>query len=258
MEHLDLKDRLDFQDLELSLVSLEYLEPRAREVYQDSWVSLDSLDAPGALVFRAGRVSLVTPEEMDFQEDLDSPDRKVKEVTLAVPDLLALLPHRDLWRRETMATLVSVVYQASPDPEVTKVFPGCLVVKVFPDFLVLPSRVKASPECLVSLVSRDPQATPDRRERPESTGSLASLDQVEMMVLLVCLVIPESLADLVLKVFLESRMDIQEVLVLKASSEIQASQEGVGSMVLVEMMASQEVQDILDQRVHQVNPDDQE
>lgn len=200
----------------------------------------------------------MTPEETDYQEDLDILDRKVKEVTLASPDLLvSLLPHGSS-RRETTAILAPADYQASPDLEVTKVFPVCLVVKASPDFLVFPSRVKASPECLDSLVPRDPQATPDPRERPESMVSPESLDKEEMMVLLVCLVILESLVALVAKVFPVNRTVIQEAPVSKASPEIQASQVGVGSMVLVEMMASQEVQVFPEQRVQQENPEDQE
>lgn len=71
-----------------------------------------------------------------------------------------------------METPASVVYLDSLDPEVTKVCPVCLVVKVYLDFPVLQSRVRVFPESLVSMEDREHQATPDPRERLGSTGFL--------------------------------------------------------------------------------------
>lgn len=71
-----------------------------------------------------------------------------------------------------MATRASAVYQASPDPEVTKVFPVSLGVRVYPVCLGLRSRVEVFPEILVSLGSPGLQASQDPKESPASTGSL--------------------------------------------------------------------------------------
>lgn len=100
------------------------------------------------------------------------PDRKVREGTPAPLVSLASLVPRRLWRKENMAPRASAVYQASPDPEVTKVSLVCLGVRVCLVFLALPSRVKVFPESLVSLGSLGLQASPDPKESPASTGSL--------------------------------------------------------------------------------------
>lgn len=71
-----------------------------------------------------------------------------------------------------MAPRESAVYQASPDPEVTKVSPACLGVRVCPVCLALRSRVEVFPESLVSLESPGIQASLDPKESPASTDSL--------------------------------------------------------------------------------------
>lgn len=136
----------------------------------------------------------------------------------------------------------AVDYQASLDPEVTKVSLVCLGVKVCLVYLVLRSRVKVFLESLVSLGSLALRVSQDPKESLASTASLEGLDPGEMMVVLVSLVILEGLVVLVLKVFLETRTDIQVVPDPKASPETQVSQVVVGWTALVEKMGSQGVQ----------------
>lgn len=133
-------------------------------------------------------------------------------------------------------------YQASPDPEVTKVSRVSLAVRVCPVCLVLQSRVKVFLESPVCPASQAPRASQGPKESPASTAFLEGPDPGETMVVLVFLVILESLVVLVLKVFPENRMGIQVAPDPKASPETQVSQAVVDWTVLVEKMASQEVQ----------------
>lgn len=98
-------------------------------------------------------------------------DRKVREVALADLVCLESLAPRHSWRKENMETQASAVYQASLDPEVTKVSLVCLVVRVCLVCPVLRSRVKVFLESLVFPGSPGLQVSQDQRESPASTAS---------------------------------------------------------------------------------------
>lgn len=117
------------------------------------------------------KVFLENPEEADSPEALASPDRKVKEGTPAsLVSLESLAPHSS-WRKETMASRASAVYPASPDPEVTKVSPVSLGVRVCLVCLASPSKVKVFPGFLVSQGFLGVQVSLDQKERPVSMDS---------------------------------------------------------------------------------------
>lgn len=104
---------------------------------------------------------------------LDSLDKKVSEDSLAFLGPLDVLFHHSWWRKETLETLELMAYLVFLDPEVTKVFQVCLVVRVCLVFLVLLSRVKGSQDSLGSLVYRELQASLDQKGREELLDSLA-------------------------------------------------------------------------------------
>lgn len=192
---------------------------------------------------------------MDFQVDLDSLDRKVREDTLVFLACLVFLFHQGWWRKETLDTPEAVAFLASLDPEVTKVCRVYLGVRVCLDFPASLSRVKDSRDSPGFLGNPDLQAFLDQREKLESWDSLACRDHGVMMVHLVSLATLESLVNLVAKVYLESPMVILEGQELKASQEIQASQVVVPMMAPPVTTAFQEVQVSLEPRVVQVKED---
>lgn len=117
------------------------------------------------------KVFLENLEEVDSLEALASLDRKVKEGTQASLVPLESLAPRSSWRKETMATQASVVYPASPDPEVTKVSPVSLGDRVCLVCLASPSKVKVFPGSLVSQGSLGVQVSLDQKERAVSMDS---------------------------------------------------------------------------------------
>lgn len=194
-------------------------------------------------------------EEMDFQVDLDSLDRKVREDTPAVLVCLVFLLHQGWWRRETLDSQEAVAFLASLDPEVTKVCRVYLVVRVCLGFPASLSRVKDSLDSPGFLGSPELQAFLGRREKLESWDSLACQDHGVMMAHLVSLATPENLVDLVEKVYLEILMVILEGRELKACKEIQASQVVVATTAPSVTMVFQEVQASLEQKVVKVKGD---
>lgn len=158
-------------DQEPSLAFQELPESKEREVSLVSWDSLVCLVDLEVLDSQAAKVFLETQEESDFPEVQVILGRKVREVTLVdLVCLESLAPRRSL-RKENMETQASAVYQASPDPEVTKVSLVCLVVRVCLVCPVSRSRVKVFLESLVSLGSPGLQVSQDQRESPASTAS---------------------------------------------------------------------------------------
>lgn len=129
-----------------------------------------------------------------------TPEAKVSVDTRVFQDCPPPRFHPTFWRRESPGTTVVRVSPASLDPEVTRVSPDSLEVRVGPDLLVTPSRAKVSLEYPVTLGNREPRATREPRVRPAFPGSLEPLDQGVMMVDLVSLATLENLVVLVLKV----------------------------------------------------------
>lgn len=222
---------------------------------QDSWVSLDYQVALGLQDFLEVKGLLEALEEMDFQVDLDSLDRKVREDTPALLACPVFLFHQSWWRKETLDFPGATAFLASLDPEVTKVCRVYLVVRVCLDFPALLSRVKDSLDSPAFLGSLELQAFLDRREKLESWDSLACQDHGVMMVHLVSLAALENLVDLVEKVCLEILMVILEGQELKACQETQASQVAVATTAPSVTTVFQEVQASLEQRVVQVKED---
>lgn len=191
---------------------------------------------------------MVGLEEMDSLVDLDSLDRKVTEDTLAPLDPPLLLIDPSLWRKENQEPLVSMVFLASLDPEVTRVYLVFPVVRVCPDSLVLQSRVKDSLEFLGFLGGLEVLATLDQREKLESWDSLERLDHGVTMVHQVLMGILEKLVVLGAKVRLETLLDILEVQELKVSLEMPDSQVAEALMAFLETMVFQVLQVSLEQR----------
>lgn len=124
----------------------------------------------------------------------------------------------------------------------------CPVVRVCPDFLVLPSRAKDSRDSLGFQGVRELLASPDRREKLESWDSPARLEQGVMMEHLVYLASLENLVVLEEKVNLEIVMLILEPQELKASREIQASPVAVAMTAPPVITAIQEARVSLERR----------
>lgn len=163
-------------------------------------------------------------EETDPPAGLDTRDRKVSEDSRAPEGPRPALFHRSTWRKENREPREAAACLVSPDPEVTKVSQVFRVVRVCLDFPVSLSRAKDSRDSLDSRGDPDPRASRDRRERLESTGSPAYRDHGVTTVHLVYLATLESLVAPVVKGNLENRTGILEVLELKVSQEIQATQ----------------------------------
>lgn len=189
-----------------------------------------------------GRVCLEGAREMGYLEVPDTPDRKVREDTPVFLVCPPCLLDQGTRRRATLEIPELADYQASQDPEVTKVCQARLVVRVCLDFLVSPSRVKASRGSLVTPGNQEAQATPGRREKLESWDSLACLDQGVMTVRLVSLAALETLVCLELKVQEEIPTHILVLQEVKACQETQASQVDAVLTVPPETTAIQEVQ----------------
>lgn len=124
---------------------------------------------------------------MDFLEDLDFQDRKVREDTLALQVYLEFLLHLAVLTKEILETLVLMGSLASLDPEVTRVFQAFRAVRVFLDSLVLPSRVKDSPVYQASLEDSDFQGSQDQRVKLELLDFPALQEKGGMMVHRACL-----------------------------------------------------------------------
>lgn len=166
---------------------------------------------------------------MDSPAVPDTPGRKVTEVSKAPPACPLLRSEQSMWRKENLEPPAVAGFLASPGPEVIRVCRVSPVVRVCPDFLVTPSRVKDSRDSLGFRGDRDLRAFPDRRVKLESSGSPARREKGVTTASLVSPATPESSAGPVGKVNLESRTATPELQERKASREIQASQVAVAT-----------------------------
>lgn len=199
--------------------------------------------------------NLEDKEEMDAPAVPDTLARKVTEGSAAPPACPLLRCEQSLWRKENLEPPAAAGFLASPGPEVIRVCPVCPVVRVCPDFLVTPSRVKVSRVSPGFRGDRVLQAFPDRREKLESLDSPARREEGVMMAHLVSLATLESLAGPVGKVNPEILTDTLELQVRRASREMQASQAAVATTAPPVTTVFQEAQVSPDKRGVLVKPD---